>query len=358
MAELAGLDVYYLVKEFQVLVNSRVENIYQWNKSEFLFKLRSIKGKFDLKVEFPNMVYLSKNSKKTPQEPPGFCSQLRNKFKGVIIKEIYQKGFERIIVFKDNHENKLILELFKPGNMILVDNEDKIIQVLNHRTFKDRSLRPKRPYVFPPGKNNTKKISKKEIDEILLSSTKELGITLATQLGFGGKYANEICARAGIKKSETYKDLSESDKKKIIVQVRDIFNQELEPNITENKSYPIKMLSLEDKEVKRTEMFSEALESNVVSGKEENKKEPPEIIKLRKLISSQEKKANQLEKEIEENNAIGEFIYSNYKELETFLKQAGKILGTKKKEKLKEFLESKKGFKEYNKKEKKVVFEF
>lgn len=356
MAELSGLDVHYLVNELQILVNSKVENIYQWDKKEFMIRFKSFNGKFDLMIELPSLIYVMSKPKETLQEPPGFCTQLRKKFKGAIIKDIHQKGFERIIVFVDQNNNKLVLELFKPGNLILVDSEDKILQVLNHRTFKDRSLRPNQEYVFPPVQNDTKILSSKEIDKIISSSDKELGITLATQLGFGGKYANELAIRAQVKKSVMYNDLSDSEKKMVLKEVKKIFEEDLVPNISNKKPFPIKMVSLDASESIQTKSFSEALEKTNVQIDE--KKDPVEIIKLKKMISSQEKATNQLEKEIDENTSIGEFIYSNFQELEKFMNQAKQILDSKDKDKFKEFLESKKGFVEYNKKEKIIIFDF
>jgi len=73
--ELTSLDLYYLVKEFQVLVGARIDKIYEQeeDRNEFLFVFhKSSIGKYMLRFKLPRFVYLTDYKQAFPSSPPGF----------------------------------------------------------------------------------------------------------------------------------------------------------------------------------------------------------------------------------------------------------------------------------------------
>ena len=93
----------------------------------------------------------------------------------------------------------LIIELFSKGNIILTDAKNVIITALENQEWKDRTIKPKEKYVFPPLDINWKEVSVKRVQEVLKKSEKRnLATSLATEIGLGGLYAEELCRQAEV----------------------------------------------------------------------------------------------------------------------------------------------------------------
>ena len=75
-------------------------------------------------------------------------------------------------------------------------------------------------------------------------------------------------------------------------------------------------------------------------------------------IEIQEKRLLELEKEIVDNQAKGDFIYQNYGSFSELLKKIKELRTSNSLDELEELLKKNSKFKELNKKEKKIVLEF
>ncbi len=76
---------------------------------------------------------------------------LRKHLGGGFIDAIEQHQFDRIVKIRIG-DYTLIGELFRRGgNIILVDSENKIVAALRYEEYKDRAIKPKAEYKFPPG---------------------------------------------------------------------------------------------------------------------------------------------------------------------------------------------------------------
>ena len=135
--ELSSLDLYFLVKEFQEIINAKIDKVFQRNNFlQFQIHVPN-KGKKYLTIILPSLIYLS-NNKETIENSDKFALSLRKHLKNTRIRELQQKEFERIIQLKLEAENKILflyIELFKPGNLILCNNDNKIIMALKYKGF-------------------------------------------------------------------------------------------------------------------------------------------------------------------------------------------------------------------------------
>ncbi|MFT4305143.1 MAG: NFACT family protein, partial [Candidatus Woesearchaeota archaeon] len=182
--ELASLELYYLIKEFQQFIGSKVDQIYQKDKNEFTFQMHKTNfGKFMIKVNLPSLIYITKYKGQQPSVPPGFCTFLRKRLKNARLKEIQQLDFERIVQFTfttKEDEYYLIVELFAEGNVILCNKEMKIISLILAQKWKERTLRGGVDYVYP--KRNIKLNDKDFILNTIEKSEKSSIVkTLATE---------------------------------------------------------------------------------------------------------------------------------------------------------------------------------
>ena len=103
---LSALEIHYLLKELQFLVDSKIDKIYNPSKKELILQFYvSTKGKFQLKVDEKSIYLTQKFPAKAPSE---FCMYLRKKLNNARLRKIGQLGFERIISLQlETKEGKL-----------------------------------------------------------------------------------------------------------------------------------------------------------------------------------------------------------------------------------------------------------
>ena len=143
--QLAALEINYLIKEFQFLLNSKIDKIYVPSKKEIILQLYSqTKGKQQLRITH-NALFLTEY-KSEIKEPSDYCMFLRKKLNNARVIKITQLEFERIISIEiQAKENKytLIAELFSTGNILLI-KDNKILVASEYQNWKDRTIRPKK----------------------------------------------------------------------------------------------------------------------------------------------------------------------------------------------------------------------
>ncbi|MBR9677257.1 hypothetical protein GOV04_03885 [Candidatus Woesearchaeota archaeon] len=343
--ELSSLDIYYLVKELQSLKNAKINKIYQ-EKDLFYFQLHITgKPKTFLKVQFPSIVYLSEY-KPNFEQPSGFCMFLRKHLTNARIQKIEQVDFERIIkivVETKNEPLTLVLELFAPGNLLLLKNE-KIFSAYQLKKWKDRTVRPNIDYIHPKLAHNTLELDEKNFQKIIVSSDKDSIVkTLAIDLALGGLYAEELCDRAKIDK--TTKKSTPAQIKKLFLELQKLLKEKLKPRKTEKTISPISLKS--QKLVSSYETFSQALDENITvkeltkKAEQTQKNQNQKLTKAKQVLERQQKRIVELEKQavIEEKKANK--LYEEYQKIKEILALIQKNIKTPKWEELKKQLQSK-----------------
>ena len=246
--------------------------------------------------------------------------QLRKYINNAVIKDIYQKDAERIVVFELEKEKRysLIVELFSKGNVILTDEMSTIITSLERQIWKDRVVKPGEKYVFPKSEVNWKKITEKELATILKKSEKKnLAVSLATEVGLGGLYAEEVCRKNEIDKNKIPQDITEKEAKEIINTSKEFLKWIKEPQgyIYEDEVTPFPLM--DQKEMVKTKTYNEAI--NTLKPNERISPYETKINSLNKIITTQEEAIQQLQENIELNTKKGELVYEKYSPLQKLL---------------------------------------
>jgi len=301
MDQLTSLDLHYLIKELQVLIDSKIDKVFKSEKAIFIQAHLPRTGKRYLTIRFPSLLYLSEQ-KDELDESEKFGISIRKHLKNTRIREISQVAFERIVkIGLENKENKLYLyiELFSPGNLILVNSDNKIVMASTYKGFGSRMIRPGTTYEYPKKDFNLLDLKEKDLDNLFKKSDKSsVVITLATDLGLGGNYAEELCR------------LAEIDKKKLTLDSKEL--KRLKENI----------LKLINEEKKINDQLSEVHTKKNLDIKKE--KEMSKIDKKKEqimgIIRQQEQVILGLEKSIAENQEKGERIYEKYMEIDKIIK--------------------------------------
>jgi len=291
----------------------------------------------------------------------GFCMFLRKKLSMGRIEKVEQVGFERILkVIIDNKGDKfeLIIELFSPGNFLLVQ-ENKILSMQNSLNTKDRVVRGGIDYKPLIREYNALDMKEDELIELFAKSDKESVVKiLALDLGFGGIYSEEICILAGIDKDS--KDLSVDEIKKIHKTIKKIKEANINPILIQKDIYPFQLKSL-DKGEGLDNSFSRSVGNRLIDRfssekiESEKKTQNKSLKKIESIVDKQKKQIDTLEKDAEVLQKKGELIYENYATLEELLKT---INDAKKKysyKEIKEKLKEKKLIKDLNEKEQSII---
>ncbi|HHI01442.1 MAG TPA: fibronectin-binding domain-containing protein, partial [Thermococcus litoralis] len=262
--EMSSVDIKYIVEELKSLEGARVDKIYH-DGDQIRIKLHVTgEGRKDLIIEAGKRIHLTTYIKEAPQQPSSFTMLLRKYLSGLRLESIEQHDFDRIVKLKIG-EYTLIAELFRKGNIILIDKDNIIISAMRYEEFKDRVIKPKHEYKLPPARENPLNISWEKFKGAIYSQEVEIVRALARSLNMGGLYAEEILLRAGVEKTKKANELSEGELRNIFDRMKEVFNSPKKPNIVYKSDTPIDVLPIELKwyegyEKKFFETFSEALD--------------------------------------------------------------------------------------------------
>ena len=323
-----SLDVMYAVKELRLLHGAKVEKVLEHDaeKRDFCITmylkdwpklhLRLMPGLLCLQDEKPGHY---------PKTPPGFAMFLRKYIGGARLIDARQRGFDRIVEldFESKHgRSTLVIELIPPGNVLLL-MKGKIKGLLENQHYKDRNLRGGIPYEPPQATFDPASIDDAALAAMITASTKRSIVTsLAMDVGLGGVYAEEACARVGVEKGRA--DLTQAEVAKVVGAVRELFAQEIAPCKDAARAYPFMMRSREIAPAEQ-KLYIAALGAfieNVPAVAKQQAKQPKD--KLAVMLEAQEKQIRKFEKEMEESQRAGERIYEEYQSLQEIIAIAQK----------------------------------
>ncbi|WP_457752053.1 ribosome rescue protein RqcH [Thermococcus sp.] len=329
--EMSSVDIRYVVRELQWLVGSRVDKVYH-DGDEIRIKLRTTEGRADLILQAGKRFHLTSYVKEAPKQPSSFTMLLRKHLGGGFINAIEQHQFDRIVKIRIG-DYTLIGELFRRGNILLINSDNRIVAALRYEEYKDRTIKPKAEYKFPPARENPLEVSFERFLE-LMSENEELELVraLARKLNMGGMYAEEISIRAGFKKTTPVKELSDEDLRKVYKAMIGTFNAEPRPNIVYKDGnmhdvVPIELRLYGELEKRYFKTFSEALDEyfgklTIEKAKiERTKKLEGKKRQLLATLRKQEEMLKGFEKAMRENQKIGDIIYANYAMIEKLLEE-------------------------------------
>lgn len=344
--EFTSFDVAAATRELkETTVNSYINNIYQSDGKTLLLKLhKTNKPPLNLILEAGRRLHLTSYTLEKPAIPPAFCMALRKYLRNAWLTDIEQYEFERVLVFSfRTKENKLqlVLELFGDGNIILVDENGKILQALNYKRMRDRSILRGEVFQFAPSSGkNPLKVSRQELKEGLKSlGDVEVVRAIVRFLSIGGVYAEEALLKAGVDKTKLCSALNENEVYAIFDCLQGLLSQVvsgvLEPCIVldEGDSF-VDVVSLRLKRYEGGEFklqpyssFNEALDEfyvrvtaveKALTGVEVDQLKR-EAERLKRIVADQEKAVVEAELNASRDKQIGDAIYAHSSEVQTLL---------------------------------------
>jgi len=277
-----SLEILFWIKNLKKdLINSKIQKVKQVSSNVFCLEL--YKQKINQLIITTEKLFISEKSCEA-----GFLTNLgqilRKHLTSQIIQDVKQHEFDRIIEI-ETRDYILVIELFGNGNLILLNKDRTVIIASEMRSWKDRTIKPKVEYKYPPSRINPFELNQIKLKELL--KDKEVVKVLATDLGFGGEIAGKICERLKIDKTS-----KEIDTSKLFSFIKNI-----------------------EKEFEELNDINERLKKEFEEGHEIKKEVSGIKEKLERIRKKQEEALEKWKQKEEEYRKIGKLLYENYEEV-------------------------------------------
>ena len=336
MKNMSNVDVYAVCHELRdLLKGARVDKAYQPTKDTVLIRFHVAgKGRIDIVFQAGRRMHMTQYPLPNPKIPPNFPMLLRKYIKGATVEDIRQYNFDRIVELHVAKEHKftLVIELFAKGNIILLDEEGKIILPLKRKLWSDRKITSKEEYKYPPKRGiNPLEVKKEELEDIFRNSDADIIRTLARS-GLGGVYSEEILLRSNVQKDLPAAEISDDDLNLIYNSIYELFeplrNSNFHPQIVSNGKEDVLPLDLklyESYKKDAFETYNEAADEFFSSEVRETLKNEyedvwgAEVKKFEKRLKIQEETLDKFHKTIKVSKKRGDLMYANYGKIQSIL---------------------------------------
>jgi len=369
MKVLSSIEIHFLLSDLKGLEGSKISKIYNKGNNHLIFQLHSPKlGKMLLKIVSGIAMYTD-HEKEPYDEPSTLCFGLRKNLEGSRLEKIRQIGSERVIevvLNNRNIKNYLIFEIFSKGNIIVCDNEYKVLLASLYHKWKDREINRHLPYKFPEKEFNVFEIKKEDFENIIKKSSKESVVkALALELGIGGLYAEELCLNTQLDKHLAPNKVNNTQLSLLYDNFKQLINKKIDAQVVFKDGriidvIPINLTFYKNFVKKSFKSFSEALAHYFTHAEDLPKKDTKteaERKKLQEIIKKQEEKIKEMTKAEQEMRKNGEIIYEKYQLINDILKQIQIKLKNTSLKNLKTALKDKKVIKNIDPKEKTITIE-
>ncbi|WP_265108163.1 ribosome rescue protein RqcH [Halosolutus halophilus] len=351
--ELTSVDLAALVQELGTYEGAKVDKAYLYGDDLVRLKMRDFdRGRVELVLEVGEVkrahTVAPERVPDAPGRPPQFAMMLRNRLSGADFAGVEQYEFDRILEFvfeREDGTTRIIVELFGQGNVAVTDGEYEVIDCLETVRLKSRTVVPGSRYEFPDTRTNPLTVSREAFDREMDDSDTDVVRTLATQLNFGGLYAEELCTRAGVEKALDIDDATEDDYRRVYEAIErlalDIRNGNFDPRIYREEGEddegdgesdaadgpvvdvtPFPLEEHAELAADPADSFLAALDDYFFELTLEDEEEPDptdqkpdfeaEIAKHRRIIDQQEGAIEGFEQQAEAQRENAELLYANY----------------------------------------------
>ncbi|CCD73050.1 Nuclear export mediator factor NEMF [Caenorhabditis elegans] len=216
------VDVIAATTELKKLEGMRVNNVYDIDNKTYLIKLSRTDEKAVILFESGVRLHQTFHDWPKSQTPSSFSMKLRKHINQKRLTSIRVVGFDRLVELTfgtEDRENRLYVELYDRGNVVLTDQELTILNILRVRTDKDTSVRwaVREKFTFSDDENSAAKTGEKlEISDVKLAISgipdgkeEQFGRILAQITKCGNPVTKEILARCQVKWDTKIKNSSE-----------------------------------------------------------------------------------------------------------------------------------------------------
>ncbi|RRJ32969.1 ribosome rescue protein RqcH [Halocatena pleomorpha] len=336
--ELSSIDLAALVTELRAYEGSKVDKAYLYDDSLVRLRMRDFdRGRVELLLEVGDPKRLHAADPETvpdaPGRPPNFAMMLRNRISGADFAGIEQYEYDRIVTLRFERPDGVTLviaELFGDGNVIVCNADYEIIDCLDTVRLSSRTVVPGAQYEYPQSRFDPLTASEDAFYRQMEGSDTDIVRTLATQLNFGGLWAEELCSRADVEKTKPIADASDSEYAALFRVLTDLRSTladgAFEPRVYYEDDAPVDVTPIALREygaleTERFDSFNAALDSyflgldeaETATGTEPERPDfEAEIEKFERIIEQQQGAIEDFETEANQERRKAELLYKRY----------------------------------------------
>lgn len=145
MQKMTGLDLEFAVADMQALCGKRIAKIRKTEEGVYLFKI----GTEEILFEPGIRLHITRQVLKATDAPDGFVAFLRKNLEGKTAQTIAKREGERIVEITSRSKERLIFELFRKGNLILVGEDGNVYACLLREDAGGRRIERGVKYEYP-----------------------------------------------------------------------------------------------------------------------------------------------------------------------------------------------------------------
>jgi predicted ribosome quality control (RQC) complex YloA/Tae2 family protein len=224
---MTSVDLAALVPALGRHAGAKVDKAYRYEDDLVRLKLRDFDvGRVELllEVDDPKRAHVASvdHVPDAPGRPPNFAMMLRNRLQGADLVDVRQYEFDRILVLefaREDADTLLVVELFGEGNVAVTNRDREVIDCLETVRLKSRTVAAGSQYEFPASRFNPLTADYEVFAARMDDSDTDVVRTLATQLDFGGLWAEELCTRAGVEKTLDIANAGEAEYQQLFAAV-------------------------------------------------------------------------------------------------------------------------------------------
>ncbi|MGC8479077.1 MAG: NFACT family protein [Candidatus Micrarchaeia archaeon] len=220
MRDISSIEINLIVKELSPFIQgSRIRKIYFLGGDSFRITFYKDNDTLHLYIKLLKTINKT-NFSESGDEPNNFVMGLRKRIENRIVNSIEQKNSDRICIIDIGKEHFLfVIEMLGKGNIILVDENNKIELSYKALEFSDRIIKKGNEYKLPKNDSLSFEEAIKNLSIILEKSGSEKIISiLSKNFNIGPLYIEDILKRADVdpKKIKITESEKEAIEKEII----------------------------------------------------------------------------------------------------------------------------------------------
>lgn len=346
---MSSLDISALTLEMaDGLIGKRIDNIYHIIPKTFLIRFRP--EAIWLLIEVEKRIHLTKFKYPTPPKPSIFCMTLRKHLLGGKLEKIEQEEFDRIVNLNISTKYgvfHIVAELFRRGNLILIDPENKVRLSMRYARMRDRHLIRNELYKTAPSSGiNPLTLTSEQFEKLREIGDEQLLKALTKMISIGPLHAKELLTRSELDHESYVRDLNQTQFEtlfKSILSIKEqIIRKEYEPAIICDEkdqsidTTPFPLRIYQDKNRKEFKTYNEAVDeffskqTTTAELHKVKKVQDVELARLNRILEEQKKQKKSLEEAVKKNKEIADTIYLNLHILSeiTALIEKEKVKGT------------------------------
>ncbi|MBU0586158.1 NFACT family protein [Candidatus Micrarchaeota archaeon] len=183
MRAMNNIECTYILRELSSLCGKHFSKIQKIANDTYRMKI----GDEHILIQLPLRLGIAKYISESG-EPDNFVQHTKKLLHNQRLLSVSQHSGDRIILF-EFEKNKLICELFSKGNILILDEENKILNAIREESWKDRSTFRGNTYSPPPSNFAS---------GIRISLSDKYIIVCLLKLPLGKEYAKELLSRSSI----------------------------------------------------------------------------------------------------------------------------------------------------------------